>query len=128
MVAEESSGVRARRAEGGHLDAHFTVALEGWGSGRSLPSISEVGMREQGWRNFLAAEDVGDWVVLHGGATAVFVVSSLADAARLAAAVSRVRGIEGTGVLITIADDQLTVRLTRGIERLEPRHVGLARA
>jgi 4a-hydroxytetrahydrobiopterin dehydratase len=39
-----------------------------------------------------------------------------------------VPGIEGAGVLITIADDQLTVRLTRGIWQLEPRHVELARA
>jgi 4a-hydroxytetrahydrobiopterin dehydratase len=85
-------------------------------------------MSEQGWRDFLAAENVGDWVVLHGGATAVFPVPSLGDAARLAEAVAQVPGVEGTGVLITIADDQLTVRLTRGIWQLEPRHVDLARA
>jgi len=85
-------------------------------------------MSEQGWRDFLAAENVDDWVVLHGGAMAVFVVSSLGDAARLAEAVARAPGIEGAGVLITIADGQLTVRLTRGIEQLEPRHVELARA
>jgi hypothetical protein len=29
-------------------------------------------MSEQGWQDFLAAENGGDWVVLHGGATAVF--------------------------------------------------------
>ncbi len=85
-------------------------------------------MSEQGWRDFLAAEGVGDWVVLHGGAMAVFVVPSLGDATRLADALAQVPGIEGDGVLITIADDQLSVRLTRGIEQLEPRHVGLARA
>lgn len=85
-------------------------------------------MSEQGWRDFLAADGVADWVVLHGGATAVFPVSSLGGAARLADAVARVPGIDGAGVLITIADDQVTVRLTRGVERLEPRHVGLARA
>jgi 4a-hydroxytetrahydrobiopterin dehydratase len=85
-------------------------------------------MSEQGWRDFLAAEGVGDWVVLHGGATAVFRVSSLVDAARLADAVAQVPGIEGGGVLITIADEQLAVRLTRGVWRLEPRHVELARA
>jgi hypothetical protein len=34
-------------------------------------------MSEQGWREFLAAEGVQDWVVLHGGATAVFRVASL---------------------------------------------------
>lgn len=85
-------------------------------------------MSEQGWRDFLAAEDVGDWVVLHGGATAVFPVLSLRGAAQLADAVAKVPGIEGAGVLITITDEQLTVRLTRGIWQLEPRHVELARA
>jgi hypothetical protein len=29
----------------------------------SLPSVSEVDMSDQGWREFLAAENVGDWVV-----------------------------------------------------------------
>jgi 4a-hydroxytetrahydrobiopterin dehydratase len=79
-------------------------------------------MSDQGWRDFC------DWVVLHGGATAVFPVLSLGDAARLVHAVAQVPGIEGAGVLITIADDQVTVRLTRGIWQLEPRHVELARA
>jgi 4a-hydroxytetrahydrobiopterin dehydratase len=41
-------------------------------------------MSEQGWHDFLAAEGVDDWVVLHGGATAVFRVPSLSEAARLA--------------------------------------------
>ena len=85
-------------------------------------------MSERGWRDFLAAENGGDWVVLHGGATAVFPVPSLAHAARLADAVAQVPGIDGAGVLMTIADDQLTVRLTRGIWQLEPHHVELARA
>ena len=39
-------------------------------------------MSEQGWRDFLAAEGVNDWVVLHVGATAVFHVGSLSEAAR----------------------------------------------
>jgi hypothetical protein len=39
-------------------------------------------MSEQGWRQFLAAEGVDDWVVLHGGASAVFSVASLGAAAR----------------------------------------------
>lgn len=29
-------------------------------------------MSRLGWREFLGADDVEDWVVLHGGATAVF--------------------------------------------------------
>jgi 4a-hydroxytetrahydrobiopterin dehydratase len=85
-------------------------------------------MSEQGWREFLAAEGVDDWVVLHGGATAVFRVPSLGEAARLAVAVAEVPGIDGSGALLTVADDRLSVRLTRGVFRLEARHIDLARA
>jgi len=46
-------------------------------------------MSEQGWRGFLAAEGVDDWVVLHGGATAVFRVGSLSQAAHLAEVATR---------------------------------------
>ena len=85
-------------------------------------------MSEQGWRAFLAAEGLDDWVVLHGGAAAVFRVPSLGDAARLAEAVSQVAGLDGAGALLTVADDRLTVRLSRGVFRLEERHIDLARA
>jgi len=47
-------------------------------------------MSEQGWREFLASDGVDDWVVLHGGATAVFGVGSLGEAARLAEAIADV--------------------------------------
>ena len=83
-------------------------------------------MSEQGWRRFLAAEGVSDWVVLHGGAMAVFRIPSLAEAARLAEAVARISGLDCT--LMTITDGQLTVRLTRGIFQLEERQVEVARA
>jgi 4a-hydroxytetrahydrobiopterin dehydratase len=85
-------------------------------------------MSEQGWREFLAADGVDDWVVLHGGATAVFKVGSIGEAARLAAAVAEIDGFEGSGVLLAIVDASLTVRLTRGPLQLESRHVDLARA
>jgi 4a-hydroxytetrahydrobiopterin dehydratase len=85
-------------------------------------------MSEQGWQDFLAAEGVDDWVVLHGGATAVFRVRSLGEAARLAEAVANVPGLEGSGVLLTMVDASLTVRLSRDIWQLERRHVELARA
>ncbi len=88
----------------------------------------EASMSEQGWREFLAAEGVDDWVVLHGGATAVFRVPSLGAAAQLAEAVAQVPGLEGSGTLLTIADGRLSVRLTRGVFRLEERHIALARA
>jgi 4a-hydroxytetrahydrobiopterin dehydratase len=85
-------------------------------------------MSEQGWRGFLAADGVDDWVVLHGGATAVFVVGSLREAARLAEAIAEVPALEGSGALLTMADDRLTVRLTRDLWQLEPHHVDIARA
>jgi 4a-hydroxytetrahydrobiopterin dehydratase len=85
-------------------------------------------MSEQGWRDFLAADGVDDWVVLHGGATAVFRVQSLGAAAQLAEAIGHVPGLEGSGALLTIADSCLTVRLTRGVFRLEEGHIELARA
>jgi 4a-hydroxytetrahydrobiopterin dehydratase len=85
-------------------------------------------MSEQGWHDFLAAEGVDDWVVLHGGAIAVFRVRSLGDAARLAGAVANVPGLDGSGVLLSMADTRLTVRLSRDLWQLERRHVELARA
>ena len=85
-------------------------------------------MSEEGWRKFLSAEGVDDWAVLHGGATAVFRVGSLVEAAQLAEAVAGVPGLDGTGALLTIADGRLTVRLTRGVFRLEEQHIAVARA
>ncbi len=85
-------------------------------------------MSEQGWRDFLAAQAGSDWVVLHGGAAAVFLVDSFVEAARLAEAIAGVPGLDGADVLVTMTEGQLTVRLARGVERLEDRHVQLARA
>src|SRR5690349_10926505 len=84
-------------------------------------------MSEQGWREFLAADGVEDWVVLHGGATAVFRVGSLSEAAHLAAAVADTTEVAGRGVLLTIADDHLTVRLSRDIWQLEPEYIQVGR-
>jgi 4a-hydroxytetrahydrobiopterin dehydratase len=84
-------------------------------------------MSEQGWRDFLSADDVDDWVILHGGPTAVFMVGSLQEAARLAAAVAEVPGLEPR-TLLTAASDRLTVKLTREMWGTEARHVEVARA
>jgi 4a-hydroxytetrahydrobiopterin dehydratase len=67
-------------------------------------------------------------VVLHGGATAAFRVGSLDDAARLAAAIAAAPESAGAAVLLTLADDRVTVRLTRDVWSLEPAHVPVARA
>lgn len=84
-------------------------------------------MSEQGWREFLKADGVEDWVVLHGGATAVFLVGSLGEAATLAAAIASTPGLAGRGVLLTIADDRLSVRLSRDVWQLEPESIQFAR-
>lgn len=83
-------------------------------------------MSEQGWRAFLAAE-IDGWVIVHGGPTAVFRVGSLQEAARLAAAVAEVPGLEAR-TLLTAASDRLTVKLTREIWATESDHVEVARA
>lgn len=85
-------------------------------------------MSEQGWRAFITADGIDDWVVLHGGATAVFTVTSMSDAVRLAAAVAEVPDLAGSGVLLTVGDQHLTVRLTRGVFRIEEPHIAIARA
>ena len=66
--------------------------------------------------------------MLHGGATAVFRVASMPEAAGLAAAVAAVAGFEAAGAVLTINGSRLTVRLTRDLWRLEPHHAELARA
>ena len=78
--------------------------------------------------DFLHTEGLDDWVVLHGGATAIFRVGSLGEAADLAAAIAKVPGLAAAGSLLTIAPNRLDVRLTRDLWQLEPTHVELARA
>lgn len=84
-------------------------------------------MSQEGWQEFLGAEGVDDWVVLHGGATAVFRVESMAESARLSMAVAAIPGLD-EGILMTVASDRLTVRLTREVSDLETQHIDTARA
>lgn len=84
-------------------------------------------MSEQGWRDFLSADGVDDWVVLHGGPTAVFRVGSLGEAARLAEVVAAVPGLEERTVM-SVASGHLTVRLTRELWGTEAPHIEVARA
>jgi len=82
-------------------------------------------MSEQGWREFLSAEGINDWVVLHGGATAVFRVGSLGKAARLAEAIARIPGLEDACIRMTKGDGFINIRLTRVLLlhlRLRPSH------
>lgn len=96
-------------------------------SNDAAPIVAEAGMSEQGWRAFIGADGLEDWVVLHGGATAVFTVASMGDAVALAAALAEIPELLGSGVLLTAGDEHLTVRLTRGVFRIEERYIGLAR-
>ena len=84
-------------------------------------------MSEETWREFLNADGVDDWVVLHGGPTAVFRVESLAAGARLAEALAEVPGL-GPRTAFTLTSSQVTVRLTREMWGIESSHVELARA
>jgi 4a-hydroxytetrahydrobiopterin dehydratase len=85
-------------------------------------------MSEQGWKDFLAADRLDDWVVLHGGATAVFPVESMAVAADVGRAVANIPAFADSAGALAISENQLTVRLTRDIWGLEPEHIDLARA
>jgi 4a-hydroxytetrahydrobiopterin dehydratase len=85
-------------------------------------------MSEEGRSAFLAASGVEEWAVLHGGPTAVFRTSSLADAAALAQAIAAVPGLDGTNAQINLLAEQVTVRLTREVWKIEESHIALARA
>lgn len=85
-------------------------------------------MSQEGWQRFLRAEDLGDWVVLHGGAAALFRVGSIGEAGRLASVVAQVRGLDTGQPVITIAGNYVSVRLAPGVFKLEDHHAELARA
>jgi len=85
-------------------------------------------MSDEGWRSFLAASGIEEWVVLHGGPTAVYRTASLADAAALAQAIAAVPGLNGTHAQINLLSSQVTVRLTRDQLVIEQSHIELARA
>jgi 4a-hydroxytetrahydrobiopterin dehydratase len=84
-------------------------------------------LSEAHWKEFLQADGLEDWVVLHGGPSAVFLTSSLADAAELARAVAQLPGLEDSHTQLSIVSKRLTVRLTREIWKIEPDHITLAR-
>lgn len=89
---------------------------------RTLPSMSEAG-----WREFLDADDVDDWAMLHGGPTAVFRTQSVQDAAALAGVIAAVPGL-GDRIVLTVASDRLSVKLTREMWGTEREHIDLAQA
>ena len=85
-------------------------------------------MSEAGWKAFVTAEGVADWVVLHGGPTAAFRTASMRAAAQLAASIAEVPGLEEAQSVLTVADRHVSVRLTRDLWGIEPGHVELARS
>jgi 4a-hydroxytetrahydrobiopterin dehydratase len=84
-------------------------------------------MSDHGWKEFLAADDLEDWVVLHGGPTAVFQTKTLTDAAALAQSISLLPGLDGTPAHMSIVTNSLTIRLTREVWITEVEHIQLAR-
>jgi 4a-hydroxytetrahydrobiopterin dehydratase len=84
-------------------------------------------LSEQHWKEFLQADGLEDWVVLHGGPSAVFVTENLVDAAELARAVAQLPGLDASHAQLTIVSKRLTVRLTREIWKIEAEHIELAR-
>lgn len=84
-------------------------------------------MSDQGWKAFLESDGIEDWVVLHGGPTAVFQTKTLADAAALAQAIAQLPGLDGTPAHMSIVTKSLTVRLTREVWNTEVEHIELAR-
>jgi 4a-hydroxytetrahydrobiopterin dehydratase len=84
-------------------------------------------LSEQHWKEFLQADGLEDWVVLHGGPSAVFATDTLADSAELARAIAQLPGLDGSHVQLTIVSKRLTVRLTREIWKIEAEHIELAR-
>ncbi len=84
-------------------------------------------MSDQGWKEFLATEDLADWVVLHGGPTAVFRTDSLTAAAELAQAIAQLPGLNGTPAHMSLVSKSLTIRLTREVSNTEAEHIELAR-
>ena len=85
-------------------------------------------MSEQGWKDFLAAGDLDDWAVLHGGPTAAFRTGTMLEAARLALSMAEVPGVAGGRVALSITGGRLAVRLTREMWGTEAEHIELARA
>ena len=84
-------------------------------------------MSEQYWKEFLQASGLEDWVVLHGGPSAVFITATLAEAADLAREIAQLPGLDGTHTQLTIVSKRLTVRLTREIWNIEAEHIDLAK-
>ena len=82
-------------------------------------------MSDQGWTEFLAADGLADWVVLHGGPTAVFQTKSLAAAAELAQAIAQLPGLDGTPAHMSIVSRSLTIRLTREVSNTEVEHIDI---
>lgn len=85
-------------------------------------------MSEQGWKAFLAADDLTDWVVLHGGPTAVFKTKTFAEAANFFQALVQLPEINGTKTQVNIVSERVTVRLTREVWNIENAHIDLARS
>lgn len=85
-------------------------------------------MNDQHRADFLLADGLDDWVVLHGGPTAVYLTKAMSHAAQLAQAVAELPGFDQETSQLSIVSNRLTVRLTREVWNIKPRHIDLARS
>ena len=85
-------------------------------------------MSDDGWRAFLQADGLEEWVVVHGGPVCVYRVASLAAAAALATAIAAVPGVSESGVILTLSGDRVSVRLVRDQLLMEAPLIARARA
>jgi len=85
-------------------------------------------MSEDGWKAFISADGLDDWVVLHGGPAAFFELDSLARSAQFVEAIAELPIVAGDGILLTISEAGTSVRLTRDVWQLKIVHIELARA
>lgn len=85
-------------------------------------------MSEKGWQDFLAADGLQDWAVLHGGATAFFRTNSIKAAAKLTSEIAELPFVLGPTIRLTASEDGVSVRLTRDVWQIESEHIGMAKA
>lgn len=85
-------------------------------------------MSEKGWQDFLAADGLEDWAVLHSGASAFFRTSSIKAAANLVSDIAELPFVLGPTIRCTVSEDGVSVRLTRDAWQIESEHIQLAQA
>lgn len=88
----------------------------------------EHDVSDDGWRAFLQADGLEDWVVLHGGPVCVYPVVGLQAAVALASTIAAVPGVSESGAILTLCHERVSVRLVRDQLAMEVSLIERARA